>query len=510
MNAGPDTAAVDALTPPADVGAERGLLGAALNFPDALAVALRLVRPEDFCVPEHARLFAVMAELAAGLEGGERLCLVTLEGGLRAAGVLEGLGGRAFLVDLSESYPTAANIRLYCQIVRRKAAQREALAAGVELARQATAPDADLSAVVAEARTRLERAGQRAQDGAIYMTAADLLANCRDLRESIIDGWLRRGEVGNLAAPPKWNKSMLLLNIAVSLGFGRDVLGFPCRQSRVLLIDYELAPGTLAHRLHAVLAALGHNDTDIGDRLAVQSLRGRRLDIGGLLAYFDTLPPKCFDAVLIDPLYRTYPVRDFDENSNSRLAEHFAVLQEAAERLDAAVLVVHHLTKGDQSLKSISDLGAGGGSQSRAADAHLAIRPHREDDAAVLGGVVRSFPPFKAFVMRWRWPLWERADDLDPADLKRPAQHRTAAKTPREPPPPPWTPERFAEAVLTDTPQTKATVLDVAIRAGVPNLHQAGGLLDLAETTGKAFRWRMPKDKRVFYAAKPQPTLAEA
>ncbi len=493
-----------ALTPPSDLGAERAVLGAALNDAHALAVTLRLVRPEDFYAPENARLWRAVIEVAAGLAESERLDLVGLESALRSAGVLDEIGGRTFLIDLSESCPTTANVRFYAEIVRRKAVQRATLNAGFELARQAAQPDTDPATVLADAQAGLQRLAQDMRR-ATYMTATDLLAKFPTLREAVIEGILRRGEVLNIVAPPKFNKSWLLLFVAVCIALGRPVFGFPTRSGRVLLLDYELAPGTLACRLQAIFDALGVTAADLGDRLVIESLRGKRLDIDGLGAYIEGLPQGQFGVILIDPLYRTFPA-NMDENSNANLAALYARLQAYAEHLDAAILVVHHLSKGDQSAKVLTDLGAGGGSQSRAADAHIALRPHAEVDAAVVSGVVRSFAPFKPFVIRWRYPFWALADDLDPADLKRPLKHGGADKS--KPPAEPEPPRPPVTDFVGPEPTLRASIV---AKARTANAHsserQVLAGLRAAEGAGVIFRWKMQDARLVFYSNRPQPHL---
>jgi hypothetical protein len=51
--------------------------------------------------------------------------------------------------------------------------------------------------------------------------------------------------------------------------------------------------------------------------------------------------------------------------------------------LNAGWVNIHHTSKGDQSGKNTTDVGSGAGSQSRAADTHLIIRQHEENDVAV-------------------------------------------------------------------------------------------------------------------------------
>jgi len=79
---------------------------------------------------------------------------------------------------------------------------------------------------------------------------------------------------------------------------------------------------------------------------------------------------------------------------------------------------VHHASKGMQFSKTVAEVGAGAGAIARAADCHVAIRPHKVPGVAAFEAVVRSFPPVEPQCIAFRWPLWEVAsEDLDPSDL---------------------------------------------------------------------------------------------
>lgn len=339
------------------------------------------------------------------------------------------------------------------------------------------------------------------------LSAAELLQAFPTQNEPIISGLARRGEVLNIVSGPKCNKSWLVLNLALSVAQGRDWLNFTTRAGRVLVLDYELAPGTIAKRLQAVASAMGLNAAELGDNLAIEPLRGRRLDARGIGRYLSLAGQ--YDLIVIDPLYATFP-KDLDENANADIADLYAALRATAEENAAAIVVVHHLSKGDQTSKSVTDLGAGAGAQSRAADAHLALRPHAQDGAAVVSLVVRSFSPTEDFCIKWSYPLWRPAHELDPTDLKRP--RRRQARPPAEPEPkkPSRDTDWLVKTVLSDKPVARDTIIALAVENGVPNTNQASGLLKRAEATGKAHRWKQPKDNRAYFARVPQPVLMEA
>ncbi len=84
----------------------------------------------------------------------------------------------------------------------------------------------------------------------------------------------------------------------------------------------------------------------------------------------------------------------------------------------------HHSTKGDQGGKAVTDIGAGGGAQSRTVDCHLTIRPHNDaPELAVLDAAVRTFAPVEPQTLRWKFPLWELAEDIEPIVKQAPSRN---------------------------------------------------------------------------------------
>lgn len=128
--------------------------------------------------------------------------------------------------------------------------------------------------------------------------------------------------------------------------------------------------------------------------------------------------------------------------------------------LGCSFVLVHHMSKGSQSGKSVTDVGAGAGRESRATDSHLILRPHRESGGYVVEAAVRSWPPVEPRLLHWTWPLWNVADDLDSANLKpeRPPRCKPdpAPEAIRGESKPQWTPKRFVRGFVADRPQPRA------------------------------------------------------
>jgi len=326
------------------------------------------------------------------------------------------------------------------------------------------------------------------------LSVRELMTRHQSLRAPVIRGLLRRGETMNVIAPPKTGKSWLVLGLAMCVATGRRWLdSFETVAGDVLIIDNELHAETLAHRIPQVAECLRIGMNEIAETMHVQSLRGQLHDIFSLGQYFESLDSGRFALVVLDAFYRFMP-RDMDENDNGTMANIYNHVDALADRLGCSFVLIHHATKGNQSAKAVTDVGAGAGSQSRATDTHLILRPHEETDAVVLEAAVRSWPPIDPMPLRWLFPVWKPATDLDPALLKsqKPKRSKASAKPPEPPKPPAWTVERFVEAFLSDQPATKAEIRERA--TDVPGLswRRVSDFLEIGERNGLIERVKLP------------------
>jgi AAA domain len=325
------------------------------------------------------------------------------------------------------------------------------------------------------------------------------------LRAPIIHGLLREGETLNCIAPPKFGKSWLVTALALCVTAGKNFLGFGTVPGKVLILDNELHVETSAHRIPKVAAALGIPVGDYQNDLLVDNIRGRLVDIHGLGKYLLAFEPGEFKLVVLDALYKFIP-QGMDENSNADMAALYALLDSYAARLNCGFVCVHHSTKGSQSSKVLTDVGAGAGSQARAADTHLILRQHRENGCVVLDWVARSWPPGSPMVLRWQFPIWTQDTTLDPADLRpdKPPRPKKVNDKDGEPEQP-WTAERFATTFITAEPQAKLAIIDNAVSAGLSD-RKAEQLLKRAAAKKLAHPWTDESDRRVsLYASVKQP-----
>jgi replicative DNA helicase len=117
--------------PPQNVEAEQCVLGGILIEDGALLKVVEILMPADFYREAHGSVYAAMVEL---FERNEPQDLVTVHNILKSRGQLEAVGGAAYLAELTEVVPVAANIGYYAKIVRDKAVLRRLIQKSSDIA----------------------------------------------------------------------------------------------------------------------------------------------------------------------------------------------------------------------------------------------------------------------------------------------------------------------------------------------------------------------------------------
>ena len=244
-------------------------------------------------------------------------------------------------------------------------------------------------------------------------SAWDAVENPKQMKPVVIGGLMRRGESASIIASTKVGKSWLALGLAYSVATGQPWFGRAVSKGNVLLIDNELHDETIQNRLTSVAYKLNIKPNQNHARFDYSILRGDLLGIVDLAQRLvETYQPGELTMIVLDAKYRFFT--GMEENSNDDQTKFHNLIDKLALHLDCVIVMVHHATKGSQDSKSVTDVGSGGGAQSRAVDCHLVLRPHENDDHAVLDAAVRTFAPVESQTLRWEFPLWYLADDVEP------------------------------------------------------------------------------------------------
>lgn len=116
--------------PPQDLGAEQSVLGSMLLNKDAIADCLEVTKSADFYRPAHELIYDAVLDLYGR---GEPADAITVADELNKRGDLTRVGGQAYLHQLIQSVPTAANAGYYAEIVHERAVLRRLVEAGTRI-----------------------------------------------------------------------------------------------------------------------------------------------------------------------------------------------------------------------------------------------------------------------------------------------------------------------------------------------------------------------------------------
>ena len=250
------------------------------------------------------------------------------------------------------------------------------------------------------------------------------------------------------------------------------------KPGRVLILDAELHPETIAHRLPAVAEAMGIPPEQYQGCIDVLPLRGLGYDLVTIAPFIESIEPGRYALSIFDAWYRFLPI-GYSENDNAQVMGLYNRIDGYTDRLRAGWLNIHHASKGDQAAKSVTDVGSGTGSQSRAADTHLIIRPHEEEGISVIEAAVRSFPQVPPLAVRWNFPVWVPDGAADPRKLK-------GLKTKKE---------QTAQAKSERLEEDRKTIVNAMVRMGNPETMMAirdlaGLVTRISVSRGRHF-WRI-------------------
>ena len=239
---------------PANVDAEKTILGAILLDQNAFNEAAEKLSEDDFSLDSHRRIFLRMSEL---IDANQAVDIVTLAAELDRYKEIEAVGGRAYLFSLTESLPRRPVISEYIRLVLDKSRLRKMMlifSAGI--ARAADQSETALE-ILEAAEGQLLEIAQDAQAGALrtiyqsveaaggldpYLKAYTEPQLKTGLQTGFMDldrltGGLQKSELTIIAARPSAGKTSLAMNIIENICCGTDkvVAFFSLEMSRAAL-----------------------------------------------------------------------------------------------------------------------------------------------------------------------------------------------------------------------------------------------------------------------------------
>jgi len=245
--------------PPQAIDAEQSLLGSILLDGNTIIRVADFLRPEDFYKKQHHVVFRSMLELFGKHEP---IDVLSAANTLKDAGVLEDVGGRAYLSSLVNIVPTPTHALQYAKIVKKKKVLRDLIDASHAIAELGWSESEDIERVLDEAERRIFTISEQslAQE---FLHVRNALTDAYDRIEKLSqreEGALRGvptgfGDLDNmlsglqksdfvvLAARPSIGKTSLAMDIArnVALRAQLPVGIFSLEMSKEQVVDRLIA-----------------------------------------------------------------------------------------------------------------------------------------------------------------------------------------------------------------------------------------------------------------------------
>lgn len=249
--------------PPQNNEAEQSVLGSVLLQPTALISAMEYLQTHDFYRRAHQLIYQTMIDLN---ENNEEIDVVTVANLLETNKQLEDIGGAAYLAELANVVPTAANVEYYAKIVEERSLLRRLIQASTDIITETYEESDDVSNILDAAEQKILEVSER-KNRSGFVKISDVL---RDSMEEIdelykndeeitglssgyraldlMTAGLREDELIILAARPGVGKTAFALNIAQNIGTStaENVAIFSLEMGATQLVNRMLcAEGTI-------------------------------------------------------------------------------------------------------------------------------------------------------------------------------------------------------------------------------------------------------------------------
>ncbi|MGA2206555.1 MAG: replicative DNA helicase [Terracidiphilus sp.] len=243
---------------PANLDAEKTILGAILLDNAAHAEAAEVLKADDFSLDSHRRIFLRMGEL---VDSGRAVDIVTLANELARYKEVESVGGVAYLASLTEGLPRRPVIEDYIRIVKDKSMLRRLMGICSAAIAKAADQSQDAIGVLDETGSQLLEVSETGLNQGLqpietivrdsFGTIDNLYKNSREIT-GLATGFtsfdsktrgLQKGELIIIAARPSMGKTALAINIAQNAAVHHQavVAVFSLEMSRESLLKRMLA-----------------------------------------------------------------------------------------------------------------------------------------------------------------------------------------------------------------------------------------------------------------------------
>lgn len=249
---------------PNNAEAERAILGSVILDNDLASQAIELLKPEDFYVPSHRRIFSAIITL---FERHSEINPILIGEELRRDGDLDSTGGVTFITNLTYGLPRFTNITHYAKIVSDKSILRQLIKATNKITSEALEEEDEAEVILDHAEQAIfALADERTRQGFAHVkpVADQILKTVEDMagRTAMLTGLttgfneldtmtsgLQSSDLIVVAARPSMGKTSFALTLAQNAAIHA--------QAVVGVFSLEMSKESLVMRM---LCSEGHVD----------------------------------------------------------------------------------------------------------------------------------------------------------------------------------------------------------------------------------------------------------
>jgi len=361
---------------PQNPEAERSVLGSVLIDNHSFYRIVGTIQTEDFYREGHRVIFGAMTDLVSQ---NREVDLLTLKEELAKRGVLDQVGGAAYVSSLVDGIPDIGNVERYARIVKEKSTLRRLILMGNSVIRAAMeGPNEPIDVLNIAEKGIYEIAETNAETGFVSiekitrtnMSAIENLQSAGKLITGIPTGYDRLNEMTSgfqkqdliiLAARPSMGKTSLMLNMAesmaipdkggmredmhavgiFSLEMSKEQLGLRILSSEATVSSQLIRAGMLSDKNWRDLAEAASRIAK--SRIWIDDAAG--LDIMEMRAKARRLKMEHqLDVIMVDYLQLVH-TRGKQESRNQEIGQISRGLKAIAKELDVPVISLSQLSR---------------------------------------------------------------------------------------------------------------------------------------------------------------------
>lgn len=252
--------------PPQNLEAEQATLGGILIDPEGISKAIEIFDPDgsDFYSPVHTKIYQAMVAL---YENNTPIDAITLKNYFGESNALDSVGGISYIIELTETTPTAANLFYYARIVKGKSLLRKVIDKAAEITRMGFEGVDDIDTFIDDAERLIFEVSQEKISKKVYKLK-DIIKDTFETIEKLyeqkthitgvpsgfsdLDSLTAGFQASDLiiaAGRPSMGKTAFCLNIAENVAINENI--------PVAVFSLEMSKEQLVQRLLASRAKVG-------------------------------------------------------------------------------------------------------------------------------------------------------------------------------------------------------------------------------------------------------------